>query len=238
MSTTSLTAGEVMDKSASLMNDTAKTIYTYVAQLPYLQMALDELQEEFELNNIPITDKTSAAVTVTVGTTSINPTLGVGAGSAPNYPTDLVEIQQLWERLAGSTDPFIPITKRGDFLPHELDNLPSESLMFWAFTNQRITFIGALTSRSVKIDYIAALFPDLIASTDTIGIINAKSYLQYRTAGLCSRFIGENPSRADELDKFAQMSIDRSLGISVKGKQDQMTRRRPFMSGYRRRGVF
>ena len=32
MSTTSLTAGEVMDRSAALLNDPAKTDYTYVAQ--------------------------------------------------------------------------------------------------------------------------------------------------------------------------------------------------------------
>ena len=53
MSTTAdLTAAQVMDASASMLNDTAKTSYTYVAQIPYLNMALRELQEFFELNNV------------------------------------------------------------------------------------------------------------------------------------------------------------------------------------------
>lgn len=234
MSTTSLTAGEVMDKSASLMNDTAKTVYTHTAQLPYLQMALDELQENFELHNIPITNKTSTAVTVNAGTIAINPTDGPGVITAPNYPTDLSEIQQLWERLVGSTDPYVPMGQR-EFLNHTLDDLPVESLMYWAYENQRIVFIGATTNRQVRIDYIAKVFPDLITTTTSLGIINARSFLNYRTAALCSHFIGENPTRAEELNNFAQMALDRVIGIGVKGKQSIYTRRRPFMASYKRR---
>jgi hypothetical protein len=234
MSTTSLTAGEVMDKSASLMNDTAKTVYTHAAQLPYLQMALDELQENFELNNISITSQVSTAVTVSIGTTSINPVDGIGAGAAPNYPVDLVEIQQVWERLSGSTDPYIPMSQR-EYLSHQLDDVPVESLGTWAFVNQRITFAAATTSRQVKIDYIKKAFPDLITTSTVIGIINARSYLYYRTAALCSRFVGDNPSRAEELDNFAQMAMDRVVSIGVKGKQSISTRRRPFMASYKKR---
>lgn len=216
------------------MNDTAQTVYTNTAQLPYLQMALQEIQEEFELNNIPVTSVTSAAVTVNAGTTSINPVDGIGAGAAPNYPVDFVEAQQLWERLAGSTDPYIPI-KQVEFLPHYLDNLPVESLMYWAFNNQRITFIGATTNRQVKIDYIKKLFPDNITAGTTIGFINAATFLQFRTAALCSQFIGENPTRAEELNSFAQMALDRVIGIGTKGKQATGVRRRPFMASYKHR---
>lgn len=234
MSTTSLTAGEVMDKSASLMNDTAKTVYTHTAQLPYLQMALDELQETMELNNIPITDQVSAAVTVSIGTTSINPVDGIGNGAAPNYPTDLVEIQQLWERLSGSTDPYLPMTKV-EYIPHDVDTLPLESLNIWAFNNQRIVFPAASTARQVRIDYIKKVFPDLINTATTIGMINSRSFLQYRTAALCSQFIGENPTRAEELNNFAQMALDRVIGIGVKGRQSISVRRRPFMASYKNR---
>jgi len=235
MGTTSLTATSVMDKAASLMNDTAKTVYTYVAQLPYLNMAFDELQESFELNNIPVTNQTtSPVIVIPIGTTSINPVDGVGSGAAPNYPTDLVEIQGLYERLTGSNDPFVPIHQR-EFLPHALDNLPTEALQYWIFEGQRIKFIGALTSRDVVIDYIKAIFPDQIAQTTVIGIINARSFLYYRTAALCSQFIGENKTRADELNSFALMALDRVTGIGVKSKQSIMTRRKPFMGAYKRR---
>jgi len=234
MGTTSLTAAQVMDRSASLMNDTARTTYTYQAQLPYLNMAFDELQEAFELNNIPITNQTAATIVVNVGVLSINPVDGQGAGVAPNYPTDLVEIQGLYERLSGSQDPFVPMVQR-EFLPHALDNLPTESLQYWIFENQQIKFIGALTIRDVRIDYIKAIFSSEINSSSLIGVINARSFLYYRTAALCSQFIGENKTRADELNQFATLAMDRVTGIGVKGKQSIQTRRRPFMAAYKRR---
>lgn len=236
MGTTSLTAAQVMNKAASLMNDTAKTTYTFAAQLPYLNMAFDELQEAFELNNIPVTNQTATPtpITIPVGTTVIGPVDGVGATAPPNYPTDLVEIQGLYERLAGSNDPFVPIHQR-EFLPHALDNIPTEALQYWIFQDQQIKFIGATTPREVKIDYIKAIFQNDLNQSSIIGVINARSFLYYRTAALCTQFIASNKTRADELNNFAQLAIDRVVGIGVKGKQSIMTRRRPFMSAYKRR---
>jgi len=235
MSTTSLTGAQVMDKAASLMNDTAKTVYTYANQAPYLNMAFDELQEEFELNNIPITNETiSPAITVNIGIKVIGPVDGIGATGAPNYPQDLVELQGLYERLAGSVEPFVPMTQR-EFLPHALDDLPTASLQYWVFEDQQIRFIGATTQREVKLDYVKALFPADIDQNTVIGIMNARSFLYYKTAALCSFFIGENATRAEELDVLATKALDRSLGISVKGKQSIVTRRRPFMAAYKRR---
>ena len=224
-----------MDKAASLMNDTAKTTYTYVAQLPYLNMAFDELQELFELNNIPITNQTtSPPITVPVGTVVIGSVSGIGISGAPNYPADLIDIQGVYERLSGSNDPFVPMHQR-EFLPHALDNIPTESLDYWVWQTQQIKFIGALTPRQVTIDYIAAIFVDELTDATVIGIINAKTFLYYRTAALCAQFISENPTRADQLNTFAILALDRVTGISVKGKQSIMTRRRPFMSAYKRR---
>lgn len=224
-----------MDKAASLMNDTAKTQYTYVAQLPYLNMAFDELQESFELNNIPVTNQTtSPIIVVPIGTLMIGPVDGIGATGPPNYPVDLVEIQGVYERLTGSNDPFVPVHQR-EFLPHALDNLPAEALQYWIFQDQRIKFVGALTSRDVVIDYIKAIFPNDITVSTVIGVINARSFLYYRTAALCSQFIGENKTRADDLNTMAMLALDRVTGIGVKGKQSIMTRRKPFMGAYKRR---
>lgn len=233
MSTTDLTTKKVMNRVASLMNDTARTIYTYTAQLPYLNMAADELEESFEMNNVPITNETtSPIININVGTTVINPINNV---TPPFYPSDLIEIQQLWERLKGSSDPFIPMTRK-DFLPHTLDNLPIDSLIFWIWQDQKIKFIGALTDREIRIDYIKALIPIELTADSTIGIINARSFLYYKTASLCAQFIGENPTRAQELNVLAVMALDRTLGISTKGRQAITTRRRPFMAAYKSRG--
>ena len=228
------TPAAIIDMAASLMNDTALTVYTHAAQLPYLQMALDELQEEFELNNIAITNQASAAVTVVAGGTTIGAIDGIGTSVAPNYPSDLAEIQQLWTRLSGSSDPYIPIGQ-AEFLPNTLVDIPIAGITVWAWVKQQIKFIPSTTAQQVKIDYIAKLFPDNITAVSALGIINARSFLQYRTAALCSQFIGENPTRAQELNTFAEMARDRAVGINVKGKQSNPVRRRPFMASYKRR---
>lgn len=235
MGSTSLTAANVMDKAASLMNDTAKTVYTYAAQLPYLNMALSELEEQFQLYNIPVTNKTSVPIVIPIGTTSVRPFDGVGSGSSdPTYPMDLVEIEKVSERLSGSNDPFIPLVKK-DFLPHSIDNIQVNYLQYWSWENQEIKFIGANTAREIKLDYIKTLFPEITNQAAIIGVINARSFLQYRTAALCTQFIGENQSRATELNNFAVLSMDRVLGIGTKSKQSIVTRRKPFMAAYKRR---
>jgi hypothetical protein len=231
---TSTTAANVMDLAASLMNDTAKSVYTYDAQMPYLNMALKELQEEFQLNNIPVTNEESAAIEIPIGTTEVCPVDGVGSGPAPNYPTDLVEIQKISERLAGSTDSFLPLVKK-DFLPHIDEGIDMSSIQLWVWEGQRIKFHAALTAREIKIDYIKTLFPKVTNQAAVLGVINCETFLFYRTAALCTRFIGENETRAAELNDFAVMAKDRVIGIGNKGKQSIVTRRRPFMAAYKRR---
>ena len=66
-----LLASEVMDLSAAALNDVNKTRYTYDVQIPYLKLALQELQEIFELNSLSVTEKSSAAIPVNSGVTKI-----------------------------------------------------------------------------------------------------------------------------------------------------------------------
>lgn len=211
-----------MDLAASLQNDTAKTIYTYTVQIPYLNMAMAELQEVFEQHNVPATnDTTSSPITVNVGTTTIT------------LPTDLVEIQQLHERLFNSNDDYTPMTRR-DFLPKT--TVITSDLCYWQYNGQVVSFIGANTARQVLVDYVQSLFVPITAPSDTITLINSKTFLAYRTAGLCSQFVGENQDRADNLNQFAILALDRALGINIKGTQSISTRRRPFRQAFKLRG--
>ena len=227
----SYTLGDVMDRAASLLNDTAKSDYTYTAQLPYVGMALDELQEEFEQNNVPTTNSESSVIVLPIGTTDI------GFTTTPALPSDLIEIQQIWERLSGSAEPYIPMT-RVEFLPHYLDGEIIDVLVFWAWEQQKIKTLGATTARDLKLDYIASLFPTSYDQTTSISIINTKSFLAYRTAALCAEFIGENPTRAQSLNQDAVLAMDRALAIPTKGRQSIAVRRRPFRASYRSRQVW
>jgi len=131
-----LTTGSIMDASASLLNDTAKSRFTYTIQLPYLNMALQELQEMFELNEIPTTATTSAALTVVAGLDHI----GFVAQGSLVLPDDFIEPQQLWERTTG-INPYIPMHKV-DVLPRYMEGTTIPQLMFYTWESQEIRFLG------------------------------------------------------------------------------------------------
>lgn len=230
MATIDLVASTVMNQMASLMNDTPRTVYTYTNMLPYLQMALDELQEDFELNSISVTEKTSAVIQVDAGITEIVFN-GVGV---PALPDDMIEPQELWERNR-DIDPFIPMRKR-EYLPHDLEGAPISIFGYYVWQDQKISFLPSTQDNDIKIDYIKQLFTPLVDENSQINLINAKSFLQYRGAALLAEFIERNIASANSLNANAVLSIDRARGISVKGKQSINTRRRPFRAGFKRRG--
>lgn len=219
-----MNAGEILNDSAALLNDIAKDTFTNDTQIPYLNIALQELQEEFELNNIPATNEVSAVIPVTAGTATKITTA---------IPTRLVEIQKLLERTTGTTEPFIEMT-RVEYLP-ELEI--TQTLSYWTWQNQEIRFLGSLSNRDVKINYIQSLFGVIDSASDPITLINSKSFLAFQTAGLCAEFIYENITRAMSLYGKANRALERSLGISTKGRQAIATRRRPFMSQYKTRSL-
>jgi hypothetical protein len=221
-----MTAGDIMDRAAALLNDSAKTIYAYQYQLPYLNMALDELKEIFQLNNVPVTSDTSSIITVNAGV------LGIGGVGQPPLPTGLVSIIGLYERPAGTSSSFIRMTPV-DFVPKGVT--PTAGLRLWDYTEEVIHFIGSTQNNDVQIDFIKEVIPSAADSNTAIPILNSKSFLSYRTASLCADFIGENQTRAAALNNYAVLAIDRALGIDSKARQNISTRRRPFMAGYRGR---
>jgi hypothetical protein len=229
-STSTLRAGEVMDRAAALMNDAAKTDYTYVAVLPYLNMAIDELMENLEESNASPTNKTSDPIVCAIGVNKLTPQEDP---TTPHYPYDLMEIQEVGERNSGTTDPFLPLTRK-EFL----DEFPaSDSLLFWMWEDQMIKFNpnGATSARDVQLKYIRQPFMLAENEASLIGGIGSRSYLSYKTAAICAMFIGENPQRAEVLDAQAEKALERMLGKDSKGRQQIFTRRRPFRSGYKAR---
>jgi hypothetical protein len=229
------TYADVIATVSSLMNDTAQSIYTNVAVLPYLNTALDDLQEIFGQNNLPITNEVSAVITVPTP----NRVVAFGAvPPAPALPTDLLEIQRIWETQSGE-DNWIPMTKK-EFLDLYADDVATNHFLFWAWVNQEIRLPLANQDIDLKLQYIASRFsPVLIGGVNaSLPVLNAKSYLSYHTAALCAMFIAENPTRAEVLANLAEDALSRTLGINNKGRQSIATRRRPFRASYKTRGPF
>ncbi len=221
-----------MNMVAALMNDTLRATYTNSVQLPYFDIALRDLEEIFELNNIPVTNQVSAILTPLVAGTTV-----VSFTTTPALPSDLIEIQQLYERATGVI-PWIPMTRR-EFIPLSREDQQITQFLVWAWVDQEIRLISSTASNDLKMNYIQSIFttPTDIADVDIdIPVINIHQYLGFHTASLCSMFIGSNETRAALLESQAQAALERELGIPIKGRQAITTRRQPFMGSYRRRG--
>lgn len=215
------------------MNDFTQSVYTNPVCLPFFNLALDELQELFELNDIPVTHETSASILIPAGIRRL------GFDTTPALPSDLIEIQQLWESFAGLNQ-WCPMTPK-EFIPHYLqDNTQISQFLIWAWKGGRIELIPANGPNDLKIDYIGKIFntPILIKDINVnLPFINVKTYLEYKTAALCAMFIAENESRAIALDSLTGTALGRALGVPIKGQQSIITRRRPFRASYKHRGV-
>jgi hypothetical protein len=224
---------EIITTVAGLMNDSAQVVYTNSVCLPYLNLSLDELQELYELNGIPTTNETSAAIKILKGIDKL------GFDTNPALPSDLIEIQQLWESPAGLNQ-WTPVVKR-ETIPHYLeDNTTISQFLLWAWEHGRIRLIAANSDNDLKIDYTASLFntPILIKDINVnLPFTNVKTYLEYKTAALCAMFIAENESRAMSLDSLTGSALSRALGIPIKGMQSIVTRRRPFRQSFKSRGT-
>lgn len=227
------TAGDVMDIAAALLNDPDRNLYNYTAQRPYLQLACQELEEHFQQNNIPVTNETSTVIEVDAGTTVIGFS---DFAPSPNLPDDLIEIRQLWYS-PRDQNLWLPMTK-AEYLPHYLEDIELSDLTYYTWNDQKIEMLAATSDQDIKLDYIKTMFPEIVDENTQLSVINSKTFLEYRTAALCARFVGENPTRASELDGFAVLGSDRTTAIGTKGKQAIPVRRRPFRAAYRQRGTW
>lgn len=223
----------VITTAAGLMNDAQQFEYTNEVCLPMLNLALSVLQENFELNNIPVTNNSSIPILVKAGV------FRIGFDTVPSLPSDLVEIQQLWESPNINQQAWIPMDKQ-EFLPHYFNNNTlTQQFLVWAWIKGRIHVIPANQDNQIKLDYIASMFAPVTISTIGVGLpfVNIGTYLDFKTAAFCAMYIAENESRAISLNGEANDALSRSMGISVKGTQTIMTRRRPFRASYKRRGT-
>lgn len=220
-------AGDILNKTRNLMNDAAGDEYTNLVLLPYLQMAYVDLRLEAEDNNIPYTNITSKAITVPAGVKNI------GGSGGPALPADLIEIVEMYERLAGTSNDYTLMTRR-IFEPKT--DVMTTYLEVYTWQGQIAHFIGANSDIEVKIDYISQDIGEINDENTLIIVYNSCAFLWFRTAALAAFYIGENKTRSDELNAEAGRVLDLMMNIGIKSQQNMPIRRRPFMANYRQRG--
>jgi hypothetical protein len=243
MSTTQVSAGQVMDRAANLLNDPNKTDYTYAVMLPYLNMAIEEFSDLLAEANSPFSNLTNtswqfAAIILQPGDhflvpPEVNPPPGF---VWPKYPADLIEVQEVGERKVGDTGNFRPVP-RWEF-PKIFP--ATDSCLFWVWENGYIRFnpSGVSVPIEVQLKYIYQGLPYVVGPNSMINVIGSRTYLGYKTAAFCAMFIGENEIRAAVLEAQAEKAADRAIAISNKGRQEIPTRHRPFRAAFKARGGF
>ena len=223
-----LIASEVMDLAAAALNDVDKTTYDYETQIPYLKLALQELQEIYELNSLAVTEQSSVSIPVNSGTTEII----FNAPSQPRLPDNLIEPQKIWES-ARDTGNWTPMT-RLEFVPHPLVTVQANIITYWVWQQNKLKLLPSTNDEDIKIDYVGSLFPKYVRDDTILPVQNGLGYLSYKVAELISDMVEHNMERAQTNGSRAQLALDRISGISVKGKQQIQTRRRPFRAAYKR----
>jgi hypothetical protein len=213
------TAKDRLDEAAVLLNDANKTLYNFNVLLPFLKIALQELEDTFVANSVKFILKRSAVISVAANAVTLV------------LPDDFLLPISLEERAVGETDDnFIDMTEQV-WIPSEL---PIDTLRYWTWADgQVINLLGANTPREVRVKYYRVLSA-INVPDDAITINHVKQFLSGRSASIAAFVIGENTTRAQSLDGFAQKSLDRALAIAAKKGQARPVRRKPY--GTHRRG--
>lgn len=196
-------ASEIMDQAAALLNDSGKTIFTYSVQLPFLQSAFRRLQQVFHLNGIPVLQEDSAVIQVPAGTGVIN------------APSNLAGVKKLFERGAGSSEEWTEV-QQADLVP--VTTQEYDRIIIWHWSEELIKVNPPKTNREIRLIYYKEMDP-IIGQNSNIPVRYATEYLSYKTAALCAKFIGENPTRAADLDLEAERVLQLLLGIEIKAQQ-------------------
>lgn len=212
----SYTAGDVMDRAAVLLNDSAKRLYSYTIQLPYLRSAQEELDQEFNANEIQTNLISEIVIPVVAGAISLS------------LPVSFFLPISLQERKTGEIS-FSDMSEVKNVL--DLDQTANSSLAVWDYRHNCVNFIAANQDRDVRLFYWRTL-PDIIDDTSDEPMKGAKNALAFRTAALCAEFAGGgNETRALSLNIQASMATDRLISLYTKNNQGKRVRRKPFRVG-------
>src|SRR5258706_14372172 len=140
------TVGSVGKAARAFLNDQDGSKYTNQRLLPYMQAAIDELEDELLLISSEVFEETSAVLDIPANTLELK-----YSGTVPTLPSDLVEPILLEEKADGAlVSTFVPVKKVRD-----LSVIPqTQTLNEWVYQEQSIKFIGATVPVDLRITYM------------------------------------------------------------------------------------
>jgi hypothetical protein len=194
------------------LNDPQITQYTDTKILPYLKEAYGFLATDLEKNNIQCGHAISEPLLVKAGATTFS-----------EIPGNFMWPVALEERLAGSTDVFIPMIQRR--WPPQV--LQTDKLVYWTWNAEEFSLLGATTDREVLI-YYHKKFPALV-DVNSYVLGKAEQYLTAKTAALVHLFLAQNTTLAQQCDALAESNQQEIINIFTKLQQSMPVRRKPYI---------
>lgn len=214
-----ITAGDVMDSAAALVNDINKITYTYVKQIPYLKLAYQEVQDRLVQLGSPSVNTVSDFITVVANTESLDLLGGIGARDI------LLEPVLVWQRAVGANNDSWEPLERMEWVGNLEE--PGSTLGGWSWREGLIKFIKSTTNREIKIAYRARLVP--IVNEGTIILFPAfNTFLSQKTAAYLAEFIMKDKSRASVLYTLSEKAFETAVMTSVKSMQYFPAKRRSY----------
>jgi hypothetical protein len=199
-------ASEITEQAAKVyLNDSLQALWSNTVLLPVLVAANEELQALFDINEIPVIIEDSSPVTsVESGDTELD-----------EYPTDLLLPLKLFERTLDSDEEWIEVREVEKVDPN---NSNSQQIIEWAYHNNKIYINPPTTDREIYLEYKRTLTA-LSAAGSTVELPAAKAFLSVRTAQIAAKNIGNNPTKAAELEPDVRRAEHRLIQSLVKNKQ-------------------
>lgn len=225
----SLSEADINGDIRSILNDTAGNIFTNTVLLPYFKIEYGKLPHYIINKGLPQL-RTWQTVTSLAGSP-----LNVSRGVA-NFES-MIEPVRVLDRLSGSTDDYLPVTKCDDDTEFQnyliTQRFPQNRPYAWQWANDILTISGSNSTRQYNIQFYRypSPYPYALTAGYIIGdLIDFREYLTHRTAALAALMILRDQSRANELGQEADRIGDTIQSRLIKERQDLPARQRRFQS--------
>jgi hypothetical protein len=194
----------------------SQLVYNSTVLLPFLNMALDELDEEMAVFELSPLKKESIPIMVPAGSSLL-----------PQMPVNFVESIELLERGQGSGDAWVMVREVADINPNTSVTTNTE-ITQWTVRGAQILINPPSTSREVLLTYVGGLTAASGVGT-TIDVEASRRFLALLTARNAARDLGNSVSKANSYEADISRARDRMIGRMQKNSQEVLgTRRRPY----------
>jgi len=199
----SVATSVVLATARTFLNDDAATNMTDAFLIPKLQQAHRQLQIKLRRAAAPVMKNTYVETIISTNTTFATP------------PTDLIAPIQLWEKAAADPVTLYQLMTEADPLPNVTQ---TTTMIWWAWVEEVVTFIGSTVNRQVKMLYWRSL-PVPQVNTDVIGFLNGELYLAPLTAAYAAGSVGQ-PQEMMSLIQLADLSLSEVI-LANRGRAPQ-----------------